>query len=247
MHKLRTQAHHLGNAANEVVGHLVAKAHALAHVLVKRNRALLAPRAFAFFELDLVILLRVGTRRLAAHLHRGIGRLLAVANFARHRAVIVTCLQQAHDLIARHAHVGIVIHRVGVDLGPAMVRVLGAVAARDRQIHAHDARIVVDLVQVVLIAQVLGIAGCIGLFNLALLLGLFGRGFVLRRAARKQQRAGSRHDQVATRYHPIGHRNLPNGCGTREPPCAQTRRAACPQDAAHRSAARHDRVCGPAR
>lgn len=76
------------------------------------------------FELHLVILLRVGARRLAAHLHGGIGRFLAIANLAGHRAVFVARLQQAHNLIARHAHVGIVIHRVRVDLGPAMVRVL---------------------------------------------------------------------------------------------------------------------------
>ena len=152
MHKLSAQAHHLGNPADKVVGHLVAKTHTLAHVLVERNRALLAPGALAFFELHLVILLRVGARRLAAHLHGGIGRFLAIANLAGHRAVFVARLQQAHNLIARHAHVGIVIHRVRVDLGPAMVRVLGAVAARDRQVHGHNVRVVVDLVQFIFIA-----------------------------------------------------------------------------------------------
>ena len=180
MHKLRTQAHHLGNPADKVVGHLVAKTHTLAHVLVERNRALLAPGALALFELHLVILLRVGARCLAAHLHGGIGRFLAIANLAGHRAVFVARLQQAHNLIARHAHVGIVIHRVRVDLGPAMVRVLGAVAARDRQIHGHNARVIIDLVQLVLIAQMLGLVGGLGLFNLALLFDFFGRGFVLR-------------------------------------------------------------------
>ena len=57
MHKLRAQAHHLGNPTDKVVGHLVAKTHTLAHVLVERNRALLAPGTLALFELHLVILL----------------------------------------------------------------------------------------------------------------------------------------------------------------------------------------------
>ena len=83
MHKLRAQAHHLGNAADKVVGHLVAKTHPLGHMLVERNRALLAPRALALFELHLVVLLRIGTRRLAAHLHRGIGRLFARGRYFR--------------------------------------------------------------------------------------------------------------------------------------------------------------------
>ena len=180
MHKLRAQAHHLGNPADKVVGHLVAKTHTLAHVLVERNRALLAPGALAFFELHLVILLRVGARCLTAHLHGGIGRFLAIANLAGHRAVFVARLQQAHNLIARHAHVGIVIHRVRVDLGPAMVRVLGAVAARDRQIHGHNVRVIIDLVKLVLIAQMLGLVGGLGLFNLVLFFYLICRGFVLR-------------------------------------------------------------------
>ena len=180
MHELRAQAHHLGNPTDKVVGHLVAKTHTLAHVLVERNRALLAPGALALFELHLVILLRVGARCLAAHLHGGIGRFLAIANLAGHRAVFVARLQQAHNLIARHAHVGIVIHRVRVDLGPAMVRVLGAVAARDRQVHGHNVRVVVDLVQLIFIAQMLGLVGGLGLFNLVLLFYLICRGFVLR-------------------------------------------------------------------
>ena len=152
MHKLRAQAHHLGNPTDKVVGHLVAKTHTLAHVLVERNRALLAPGTLALFELHLVILLRVHARRLAAHLHSGIGRFLAIANLAGHRAVYVARLQQAHNLIARHAHVGIVIHRVRIDLCPAVVGVLGAVTARDRQVHGHNTRVVIDLVQLIFIA-----------------------------------------------------------------------------------------------
>ena len=152
MHKLRAQAHHLGDSADKVVGHLVAKTHTLAHVLVERNRALLAPGTLALFELHLVILLRVHARCLTAHLHGSIGRFLAIANLAGRRAVFVARLQKAHYLIARHAHVGIVIHRVRIDLGPAVVGVLGAVAARDRQVHGHNARVVVDLVQLVFIA-----------------------------------------------------------------------------------------------
>ena len=129
MHKLRAQTHHLGNPTDKIIGHLIAKTHALAHVLVERNRALLAPGALALFELHLVILLRVGARRLAAHLHGGIGRFLAIANLARNWPLFVARLQQAHNLITRHTHIGVVIHRIRVDLGPAMVRVLGAVAA----------------------------------------------------------------------------------------------------------------------
>ena len=246
MHKLRAQAHHLGNPTDEVIGHLVAKTHTLAHVLVKRNRALLAPGTLALFELHLVVLLRIGTRRLTAHLHRGVRRLLAIAHFTSNGALIIAWLQQAHNLIARNTHVGIVIHRVRIDLGPTMVGVLGAVAARDRQVHGHNARVVVDLVQLILVAKMLGLARRIGLVNLVLLFNLFGRGFVLRRAARKQQGAGSRLNQTATRYHPIGHQDLPNDCDTREPPCAQTHHAARPLNAAPHSAARNGRASGPA-
>ena len=247
MHKLRTQAHHLGNPTDKVVGHLVAKTHTLAHVLVERNRTLLAPGTFSFFELHLVILLRITARRLAAHLHSGIGRLLAIANLAGHRAVFVAWLQQAHNLIARHAHVGIVIHRVRIDLRPAVVGVLGAVAARDRQVHGHNPRVVVDLVQLVLIAQVLGTVRGLGLFNLVLLFDLVGRGFVLRRAARKQQRAGSRLKQATTRHQLIDHQNLPNVFGTGEPPYVQTHCAAHRPRACPRSIAQHGRAPGQVR
>ena len=129
VHKLCAQAHHLRNPANQIVGHLISKAQTLTHMLVERNGTLLAPGTLALFELHLVILLRIGARRLTAHLHGSIRRFLAIANLAGHRAVFVARLQQAHNLIARHAHVGIVIHRVRVDLGPAVVGVLGAVAA----------------------------------------------------------------------------------------------------------------------
>ena len=246
MHKLCAQAHHLGNPTDKVVGHLVAKTHTLAHVLVERNRALLAPGTLALFELHLVILLRVIARGLAAHLHGSIGRFLAIANLAGNWSLFVARLQQAHNLIARHAHVGIVIHRVRVDLGPAVVSVLGAVAARDRQVHGHNTRVVVDLVELVLVAQVFGLIRGLSLFNLVLLFDLFSRGFVLRRTARKQQRAGSRLNQATARHHPIGHQNLPNGCDTHGPSCAQTRHVAHPYGDLPHSAARHDRASGPA-
>ena len=246
VHKLRAQAHHLGNATNKVVGHLVAKTHALAHMLVERNRALLAPGTLALFKLYLVILLRVGARRLAAHLHGSIGRFLAIAYLAGHRAVFVARPQKAHNLIARHAHVGVVIHRVRIDFGPAVVRVLGAVTARDRQVHGHNARVIVDLVQLILIAQMLDLVRGLGLFNLVLLFNLFGGGVFLHRATRKQQRAGSRFNQATARHHPIGHLNLPNGCDTHGPPCAQTRHAAHPYGGLPHSAARHGRASGPA-
>ena len=246
VHKLRAKAHHLGNPTNQVVGHLVAKAHALAHMLIERNRALLTPGALTLLELNLIILLRVAARRLAAHLHGGIGRFLAIADLAGHRAVFVARLQQAHNLIACHAHVGIVIHRVRVDLGPAVVGVLGAVAARDRQVHGHNTRVVVDLVQLVLIAQVLSPVRGLGLFDLVLLFDFFGRGVFLHRAARKQQHTGSRLKQTAARHHSIGHQDLPNAFGTSEPPRAQTRHAARPADGVPHSAARHGRASGPA-
>ena len=245
MHKLRAQAHHLGNPTDKVIGHLVAKTHTLAHMLVKSNRALVAPGTLALFELYLVILLRVHARCLAAHLHGGIGRFLAIANLAGHRTVFVARLQQAHYLIARHTHVGVVIHRVRIDIGPAMISVLGAVAARDRQVHGHNARVIVDLVELVLVAQVLVLVRGLGLFNLVLLFDLFGRGVFLHRAARKQQRAGSRFNQATARHHPIGHQNLPNGCDTHGPPCAQTNHAAHPYGGLPHSAARHGRASGP--
>ena len=247
MHKLRAQAHHLGNPTDKIVGHLVAKTHTLAHVLVERNRALLAPGTLALFELHLVILLRVIARCLAAHLHGGIGRFLAIANLAGLRALFVARLQQAHNLIARHAHVGIVIHRVRVDLGPAVVGVLGAVAARDRQVHGHNARVVVDLVELVLVAQVFGLIRGLSLFNLVLLFDLFSRGFVLRRTARKQQRAGSRLDQAAARHQLIDHQNFPNVFDTGEPPYVQTHCAAHRPRACPRSIAQHGRAPGQVR
>ena len=246
MHKLRAQAHHLGNPADKVIGHLVAKTHTLAHVLVERNRTLLAPGTFSFFELHLVVLLRITARRLATHLHGSIGRFLAIANLAGNWALFVARLQQAHNLIARHTHVGIVIHRVRVDLGPAVVGVLGAVAARDRQVHGYNARVVVDLVQLVLIAQVLGTVRGLGLFNLVLLFDLFGRGVFLHRAARKQQRTGSRLKKATAGHHSIGHQNLPNACDTRELLRAQTRHVAHPHGDLPHSAARHGRASGPA-
>ena len=247
MHKLRAQAHHLGNPADKVIGHLVAKTHTLAHVLVERNRTLLAPGTFSFFELHLVVLLRITARRLATHLHGGIGRFLAIANLAGLRALFVARLQQAHNLIARHAHVGIVIHRVRVDLGPAVVGVLGAVAARDRQVHGHNARVVVDPVELVLVAQVFGLIRGLSLFNLVLLFDLFSRGFVLRRTARKQQRAGSRLDQAAARHQLIDHQNLPNVFDTGEPPYVQTHCAAHRPRACPRSIAQHGRAPGQVR
>ena len=246
VHKLRAQAHHLRNPANQIVGHLISKAQALTHMLVERNGTLLTPGTLALFELHLVILLRIGARRLAAHLHGGIGRFLAIANLTGNRALFVARLQKAHNLIARHAHVSIVIHRVRIDLGPAVVRVLGAVAARDRQVHGHNARVVVDLVELVLVAQVLGLFRGLGLVNLALLFDLFGRGVFLHRAARKQQRTGSRFNQATARHHPIGHQNLPNGCDTHGPPCVQTRHVARPYGGLPHSAARHGRASGPA-
>ena len=247
VHKLRAQAHHLRNPANQIVGHLISKAQALTHMLVERNGTLLTPGTLALFELHLVILLRIGARRLAAHLHGGIGRFLAIANLTGNRALFVARLQKAHNLIARHAHVSIVIHRVRIDLGPAVVRVLGAVAARDRQVHGHNARVVVDLVQLVLIAQVLDLIRGLGLVNLALLFDLFGRGVFLHRAARKQQRTGSRFNQATARHHPIGHQNLPNGCDTHGPPCVQTRHVAPAPCAVPHSAPQHARACGPTR
>ena len=139
MHKLRAQAHHLGNPADQVVGHLITKAQALTHMLIERDGTLLTPRTLATLKLDFIVLLNAFARGLTAHLHGGIGRFLAVTDLPRHRAVIVAGLQQPQNLVALDIHCLIVIHRVCVDLSPGVIGVLGAVAARNGQVHSHDA------------------------------------------------------------------------------------------------------------
>ena len=74
VHELRAQSHHLVDAADQVVCHLVAESQPFAHMLVQCDGALPAPFAFAAFQLDFVVLLLIETGRLAAHLHGGVRR-----------------------------------------------------------------------------------------------------------------------------------------------------------------------------
>ena len=154
VHELRAQTHHLVDATDQVVRHLVAEAQSLAHMLVQRDGALPAPLAFAAFQLDFVVLLLVGAGRLAAHLHGGVRRFFTVAEFAGYRPLFVADLQQTVDLVPVGVHGRVIIHGILVDFAPTMVRAFRFVAARDRQIHGFHAAVVIHFVQRVVVAQV---------------------------------------------------------------------------------------------
>lgn len=71
-----------------------------------------------FFELDLVVLLRVAARGLATDLHGGVGGLSAKAYLGGRGAVIIAYLQKRADLVALDPHRGVIVDGVGVYLGP---------------------------------------------------------------------------------------------------------------------------------
>ena len=154
MDELGPQAHHLVDALDEVVGHFVAEAQALAHVLVEGDGALAPPASLVLFELDLIVFLGVPAGGLAADLHRGVGGLYPIAQLPGQGAVLVAHLQKGVDLIAGHAHGLIIVNRIMVDLGPAVVGVLAVIAPAHGQVHGHHAAVVVNGVELRVVPQV---------------------------------------------------------------------------------------------
>ena len=152
--ELGPQAHHLVDALDEVVGHFVAEAQALAHVLVEGDGALAPPASLVLFELDLIVFLGVPAGGLAADLHRGVGGLYPIAQLPGQGAVLVAHLQKGVDLIAGHAHGRVIVGGVVVDLGPAVVGVLAVVAPAHGEVHGHHAAVVVNGVELRVVPQV---------------------------------------------------------------------------------------------
>ena len=142
MHELGAQAHHLRDAPDEVIRHLVAEAQAVALMLVQCNGPLAPPGPLVLLQLDLIVFLGVPAGRLAADLDRRV----------RH-------LQQGRRLVAGHLHVLVVVDRIGIDLRPGMVGVLGFVPTGDGQIHGHNAAVVIDRIQPVIVPQVDAVIG----------------------------------------------------------------------------------------
>ena len=154
MDELGPQAHHLVDALDEVIGHFVAEAQALAHVLVEGDGALAPPASLVLFELDLIVFLGVPAGGLAADLHRGVGGLYPIAQLPGQGAVLITDLKQSGDLIAWHTHGRVIVGGVVVDLGPAVVGVLAVVAPAHGEVHGHHAAVVVNGVELRVVPQV---------------------------------------------------------------------------------------------
>ena len=154
MDELGPQAHHLVDALDEVVGHLITEPQSLAHVLIESDGALAPPASLVLFELDLIVFLGVPAGGLAADLHRGVGGLYPIAQLPGQGAVLVAHLQKGVDLIAGHAHGRVIIGGVVVDLGPAVVGVLAVVAPAHGEVHGHHAAVVVNGVELRVVPQV---------------------------------------------------------------------------------------------
>ena len=152
--ELGPQSHHLVDSFNKVVGHFVAEAQALAHVLVESDGALAPPASLVLFELDLIVFLGVPAGGLAADLHRGVGGLYPIAQLPGQGAVLVAHLQKGVDLIAGHAHGRVIVGGVVVDLGPAVVGVLAVIAPAHGKVHGHHAAVVVNGVELRVVPQV---------------------------------------------------------------------------------------------
>ena len=159
MHELGAQAHHLRDAPDEVIRHLVAEAQAVALMLVQCNGPLAPPGPLVLLQLDLIVFLGVPAGRLAADLDRRVRHRLPIAHLREERAVLVSHLQQGRRLVAGHLHVLVVVDRIGIDLRPGMVGVLGFVPTGDGQIHGHNAAVVIDRIQPVIVPQVDAVIG----------------------------------------------------------------------------------------
>ena len=151
--ELRAARGHLRDGLEQVEGELVAEAHALLLVLVEVDDGLVTPRAFVLLKADLVVLLRVVRRALAAHLDRGVGGKRRVAKLLRQGPRLVANLQDGLAGILSHALLLIPVLGVGVDLLPGMVGALTGVAASNREVHHDHAVLVVIGVDGFAVAQ----------------------------------------------------------------------------------------------
>ena len=154
MHELGLKAHHLVDPLNKVIGHFVAEAQTLPHVLIEGDGALTAPAALVFLELYFVVFLGILTGGLSADLNRGVWHGICVAHLACNGAVLIAHLQKAVHLIAGSVHVLVVINRIVIDLRPAVVGVLAVVAPAHGQVHRHHAAVVIDRIKLRVIPQV---------------------------------------------------------------------------------------------
>ena len=167
MHELGLKAHHLVDPLNKVIGHLIAEAQTLTHVLIEGDGALTAPAALVFLELYFVVFLSILTGGLTTYLYRGIWGKRIVTNFADNGAVFIAHLQKTIHLIAWHPHGLIIVDRIMVDLCPAVVCIFAVVAPAHGQVHRHHAAVIVDVVQLCIVAQVDTVDfRCGGLFHL---------------------------------------------------------------------------------
>ena len=194
VNKLRAARSRLRDGLEQVEGELVAKTHALLLVLVEVDDGLVAPRALALFEADLVVLLRVVRRTLATNLHRGVGGKRRIAELLRQGPRLVADLQDGLAGILSHALLLVPVLGVGIDLFPGMVSALAGVATTNREVHHDHAVLVVISVDRFAVAQDIVARG--RLLHRACLIGVDGAarlivGNVLP-AARKAQAQGKR-------------------------------------------------------
>ena len=77
-----------------------------------------------------------------------------VTNFAGKGAVFIAHLQKTIHLIACYAHRRVVVSGIMVDLCPAVVCIFAVIAAAHGKIHRHNAAVIVDVVQLCVVAQV---------------------------------------------------------------------------------------------
>ena len=154
MHELGLKAHHLVDPLNKVIGHFVAEAQTLTHVLIEGDGALTAPAALVFLELYFVVFLSILTGGLSADLNRGIWGQGIISKLSHDRAVLIAHLQKAVHLIAGSVHVLVVINRIVIDLCPAVVCIFAVVAPAHGQVHRHHAAVVIDRIKLRIIPQV---------------------------------------------------------------------------------------------
>ena len=142
VNELRTARGRLRDGLEQVKGELVTEAHTLLLVLVEVDDGLVAPRALVLLEADLVVLLRVVRRALAAYLDRGVGGKRRVTELLRQEPRLVANLQDGLTGILGHTLLLVPVLGMGVDLLPGVVGALAGVAASHREIH-HDHAVLV--------------------------------------------------------------------------------------------------------
>ena len=153
VNELRAARGHLRNGLEQVEGELVTEAHSLLLVLVEVDDGLVTPGALVLLESNLVVLLRVVRRTLAANLHRCVGGKRRVAKLLGQGSRLVADLQDGLAGILSHALLLIPVLGVGVNLLPGMVGALAGVAASNREIHHDHAVLVVIGVDGFAVAQ----------------------------------------------------------------------------------------------